>query len=551
MTLLMEFLDARLTLRAFCILVISWFYLRSRRSRTSPISTVPGPPTSSWIFGHSLQLLLSPTHGQHEFEWKKTYRPVSIQGCFGQERLMVSDPHALVAIYNLNHFDHTPTLANAVYLLQGPLSLNYVLGQTHKRFRTALNPGFSAASVRRYQPIFEQAAHQLCDALAGQLQDLAACNIDVLRSLEKATLNSMSQAVFGIPVKDMGDELVSGVRDLTILASSLSPLTVLLEAVAGQLHLPQWLLQSAGSLPTHAMSTLRNIRIWGSQLGKRLVQERVEALTAENGLQDDEDQDVFAQLVAAANTRSGSRPAHTTMSLEEIAGQTSVIIVAGQETASNALAFALLELARNTKVQSEIRAEISMAASVDVQNMPLLEAFVKEVLRFYTGIPLAERIALCDTVLPLQTPLKTVTGETVTSILVRKGEIVVGSSGAYHRLARWGADAHEFRPSRWLDGTIKLQDGEAVGPYANLATFLGGNRVCIGWRFAILEIHILLVHLVQRFHFALPDGEWGDARGIGRPKLAGTLMPTMPLGHRGLELRIEAVPDSTEEGFVE
>ncbi|KAJ7059759.1 cytochrome P450 [Mycena amicta] len=527
----MESFDAGLALSAICVLVLSSFYFL--KSRTNVISTVRGPPTPSWIFGHSLQLLLSPPHGQHEFEWQKTYGPVyRIQGCFGQERLMVSDPHALAAIYNLNHFDHTPTLANTVYLLEGPLSLNYVHGQTHKRFRAALNPGFSAASVREYQPIFEKVAHQLCDGLTGQLelQDIKTPNIDVFHFLESATLNTISQAVFGIPVEELGDDLVSGMRDLTVLASCLSPLTILFDAVASHLRLPNWL---ADYLPSDAISTLRNIRSRGTELGRRLVQERVDALAAGHGPEDNE---IFAQLVSASS--ANATPSRPTMSLEEIAGQTSVMILAGQETASNAIAFGLLELARNTTLQNDIRAEISSLASVDVQDMPLLEAFVKEVLRCYPGVPMTERIALCDTVLPLQTPLKTVTGETLTSIFVRKGQIVVGSSASYHRLERWGADAHEFRPSRWLDGTIKLQDGEAVGPYANLATFLGGHRVCIGWRFAVLEMHILLLHLIQKFHFTLPDG---DPEKIGQPKLAGSLMPTMANGSRGLELRIEVV----------
>ncbi|KAJ7060730.1 cytochrome P450 [Mycena amicta] len=545
----MESLDPRLALLALCTLGLPWLYLL--KSRTSVISTLAGPPTPSWIFGHSLQLLLSPSYGQYEFEWQRTYGPVyRIQGCFGQERLMISDPHALGAVYNIKHFDHTPSLANVIYLVQGPLSLAYVNRKTHKRLRAALNPGFSAASVRGYQPIFEKVAHELCDGLAVQLelQDNKAANIDVLRFLETATLNAISQVVFGIPVADMGASFVSEIRDLTILVSSLSPLAILLDAAASQMHLPAWFFKAVAThLPTYTFSKLRNIRRGGTQLGMRLVRERVDALTqaaGHTGSKDSEEDHVFAQLVAAASARSTH--ARATMSLEEIAGQSSLMILAGQESTSNAVAFALLEFARNPTLQDDIRGEIaakseSVFDSVDVQNTPLLEAFVKEVLRYYPGAPLTERIALCDTVLPLQTPVKAA-GEILTSILVRKGQIVVASPGSYHRLERWGADADKFRPSRWLDGTVKLQDGEAVGPYANLATFIGGNRVCLGWRFAVLEMHVLLEHLIRRFRFTLPSVQ-GDTReiGHGRAKLAAVLIPTMPSGERGLELCIEAV----------
>jgi cytochrome P450 len=38
--------------------------------------------------------------------------------------------------------------------------------------------------------------------------------------------------------------------------------------------------------------------------------------------------------------------------------------------------------------------------------------------------------------------------------------------GMFRLESRWGEDAHQFRPSRWLDGTVSK--GEAIGPYANL-----------------------------------------------------------------------------------
>jgi cytochrome P450 len=45
----------------------------------------------------------------------------------------------------------------------------------------------------------------------------------------------------------------------------------------------------------------------------------------------------------------------------------------------------------------------------------------------------------------------------------------------------WGEDAEEFRPLRWIEDNMKKS---AIGPYANLLTFWGGARTCVGWRFA-------------------------------------------------------------------
>jgi len=44
-----------------------------------------------------------------------------------------------------------------------------------------------------------------------------------------------------------------------------------------------------------------------------------------------------------------------------------------------------------------------------------------------------------------------------------------------------------------------------IGVYGNLVTFSGGPRSCIGWRFALIEMHTFLVTLVRHFDFSLPE----------------------------------------------
>jgi hypothetical protein len=109
----------------------------------------------------------------------------------------------------------------------------------------------------------------------------------------------------------------------------------------------------------------------------------------------------------------------------------------------------------------------------------------QEALRLYPAEAITERMAVEDALIPLSDGITTSKGELISHLPVRKGQIVnlgiasyqrfVGSRGCrghsvfvhIRRLeSRWGDDAHEFKPSRWLDGgAVK---GEAVGPYANL-----------------------------------------------------------------------------------
>jgi hypothetical protein len=80
-----------------------------------------------------------------------------------------------------------------------------------------------------------------------------------------------------------------------------------------------------------------------------------------------------------------------------------------------------------------------------------------------------QRKARVDQIIPLSTPQKTKTGETITALPVSKGQHIIMSIAAYNRLvalltrfplrlislrlkAVWGEDADVWRPQRFLEG---------------------------------------------------------------------------------------------------
>ncbi|KAJ6462770.1 cytochrome P450 [Mycena vitilis] len=157
--------------------------------------------------------------------------------------------------------------------------------------------------------------------------------------------------------------------------------------------------------------------------------------------------------------------------------------------------------------------------------MPLLNAFIK----------VFDRIAVQDIVVPLSESITAITGEHLSQMHIRKGQIVTLAIASNQRLeSRWGEDAMEFKPSRWPDGMA--YKGEAtVGLYANLFSFLGGPHGCLGWRFAILEMQVFLCELVGECTFTLPEGQSSHTR------LASTLLPTMANGQKGAPLCIKRI----------
>ncbi|KAJ3550676.1 hypothetical protein NMY22_g309 [Coprinellus aureogranulatus] len=217
---------------------------------------------------------------------------------------------------------------------------------------------------------------------------------------------------------------------------------------------------------------------------------------------------------------------------DEIMGQVSSITFAGMDTTSNALSRILHLLSERPDVQDRLRDEIKDAVETHgeeldystLNSLPFLEAVVRETLRLYAPAPSAARVPQQDMVLPLSKPVKMLDGEERHELIVPKGTLVFLQLIKCNRDKDiWGPDAEEWKPERWLTPLpSSVTEANVPGVYANLMTFLGGGRACIGFKFALLEIsmngsasfsgsaddltpEVVLITLLRSFRFAPTD----------------------------------------------
>ncbi|KAJ7016106.1 cytochrome P450 [Mycena alexandri] len=475
-----------LAIAAASLVPVFLMYVVFRRPGT--IRNIPGPPSPSWIFGHTLQLILPTRYGEHEFGWQQSYGAVyRLKDCFGvrsvellssglipsqQDRLMVADPAALHYIVNSPHFKFSPMLENLAYLLYGPKKSCFCscTVEEHKSLRAALNVGFTAAAVRSYHSTFEKAASRLTE----ELHNSSSTTIDICPLLSFATLSTIGEAVLGQSPEELGEELIRNNLEIVAVAASHSRQQILAEAILS--CLPAWLFRAAAHLPTPTLRTARDAKRLAYELGNRIVQEKLVA--ARDGL--DTDGDVFGVLCM-----DGSGTTKNGLPGDVVAAQTALFLIAGQETTATTLVLGLRELSRLPEFQANLRSEImAKTGNIAYDSMPLLNSFIKESLRMFPILPIDDRIAREDTIIPLSEKITLSTGEEISQIVLEKGQIVSIAIAAFQRLeSRWGKDAHEFNPNRWLQGSA-YKGAEALGPYANLLSFLGGPHSCLGWRFA-------------------------------------------------------------------
>ncbi|KAJ7230142.1 cytochrome P450 [Mycena pura] len=312
------------------------------------------------------------------------------------------------------------------------------------------------------------------------------------------------------------------------LASAQSASQILFEGMGSML--PGWFLRHALYLPIKTFNVVRAQRMLAYRQGWRLVREKAEA--AKHGL---ELEDMYSVLLNSEASKSRS------LREEDIVAQTTLMTVGGQDTTSKTLCFGLIELAKNPQLQESLRAEIHAALGTDRENipydsMPLLNAFIKELLRTYPVLPISDRMVLKDVVIPLSQSVATTTGQRVNEIHVGNGELVSLAIASHNRMgSRWGEDADKFRPSRWLDGTV--YQGEAIGPYANLSVLTSSFHPCFTsppYR-RLSEMQVFLCELVGKFSFSLPAD-----RSV-KVKVAGTLLPTDAQGNKCAILCVDRI----------
>ncbi|KAJ6517889.1 cytochrome P450 [Mycena vitilis] len=360
--------SAALFVITFSVLVSVLATYLAFRPRTV-VNKIRGPPSPSWIFGHMRQLIFTPRYGEHEFGWQKLYGPVyKIRAFFGQERLMIGDPVALQYLLNNPEvFFRAPVVNGMVTSLVGKKSVMVARGDEHRRLRAALNVGFTSAAVRSYQTVFENAAEMVSDLF--DKSNAVSTNISPL--LSTGTLAAITEAVLGSSIEDLGRDFVENNIRIIELTASQSDAQILAEGIAG--YLPPWIWYLLMQLPTTAAKALRQQRYLTNCIGDRIVREKIDAAT--KGAQTDAD---AYSLLLNPDTPSSNKK----LSAGDVAAQTAVILLAGQETTANSVAFGLLMLARLPGFQDQLRAEILGAGprKAGYDSMPLLNALIKVVV---------------------------------------------------------------------------------------------------------------------------------------------------------------------------
>ncbi|EIW62267.1 cytochrome P450 [Trametes versicolor FP-101664 SS1] len=471
--------------------------------------------------------------------WADKYGSVfSVPAPLGGTRVVLTDPKAIAHFYTHETFTYVQTkLARVAIENLFGRGLLWAEGESHKRQRKAISPAFSNIAIRRMTSIFYDSVYKLKTNWDNQLAAVDSAMIDVQKWMNHVSLDSVGIAGFS---HDFGslEGKHSAVAEVFDRMGHIKPSPITAAAIFFGNTFPfLW------RIPT----PMRRLQI---QLNRSM--EEIATVLLENtrremqgtGEKGREDKSIIGLLIKAEDAESSLQ-----MSQEEIMAQMKVLILAGYETTSISLTWALIELCRHQEKQVRLREELkeqfptsdpTWEQLTNGSGLHYLDAVVHEILRLHPPLAVTSRQAAKDDVIPLSQPLRLPNGELTDHVAVRAGQHMTVPIGAINVSAHfWGADAREFRPERWLADDGIPKKAQEVQGHRHLLTFVDGPRMCLGRGFALAEFKAVLGVLIKNYTFELPNGPETKieyVRGVlPRPRVAGEEGACVPMRVRRVD----------------
>ncbi|MFD9324816.1 cytochrome P450 [Streptomyces sp. NPDC060065] len=359
-----------------------------------------------------------------------------------------------------------------------------------------LAPGFSREAMEGYHPMMLAVTERLMDRWDGERT--AGRAVDVPGDMTKLTLETIARTGFG---HDFG----------SFERSRPHPFV---NAMVGTLTYAQRL----NAVPTPLAPLLLRGPARRNEADMAYLNHTVDAVVADRQSSSGEG-DLLDRMLETAHPETGER-----LAPENIRRQVITFLIAGHETTSGALSFALHYLSRHPDVAARARAEVDRVwgdtarpGYDQVAKLRYVRRVLDESLRLWPTAPAFAREARQDTVLGGVHPMRQGAWALVVTAMLHRDPDV------------WGADPEEFDPERFDAKAVRSRPAHTFKPFGT------GARACIGRQFALHEATLVLGLLLRRYELR-PDPGY-------RLRVAErlTLMP------EGLRLHLEGrapAPDS-------
>ncbi|KAL7182906.1 hypothetical protein ACSBR1_041564 [Camellia fascicularis] len=201
------------------------------------------------------------------------------------------------------------------------------------------------------------------------------------------------------------------------------------------------------------------------------------------------------------------------------------LLLAGTETSSNTVEWAMTELLLHPNIMSKLREEITKTIGPEgtieeskIIALPYLHAVVKETMRLHLAVPLL-------------IPHKTETDVKLRGFLIPKNTQIFVNAWAIAQNPSYWENPTQFMSERFL-----MSEMDYKGQNFAFLRFDSGRRMCPGIPLAQRVVSLMIASLVCHFDWKLPDGvtpenlDMTDTFGVTLQR--ATLLRAIPVARR-------------------
>jgi cytochrome P450 len=371
--------------------------------------------------------------------------------------VFLSHPQAIQEIFTAapKQFDSGRT-SGIIKPLVGENSLLLLDGNTHASQRRLMMPPFHGERMQSYSQI-------ICEStqlVASQWE--IGKTIEVRTAMQETTLEVILHAVFGLREGERYQQI--------------KPL------LAAMLNMTDSPLRSSLLFFNFLQKDWGDWSPWGRMLKQRKqIYDLLRAEISDRRNSELTGNDVLSLMMSARD--ENGQP----MTEPELLDQLMTLLIAGHETTATALAWAFYWIHKLPNVQEKLLAELDSLGDnpepLAVSKLPYLSAVCSETLRIYPVVPVTF-------IRSTNSPVKIMGHEFAENTMLAPCIYLT-----HHREDLY-PEPKQFKPERFIE--------RQFSPYEYLP-FGGGNRRCIGFALALLEMKLVLATVLSNYQLTLDE----------------------------------------------
>ncbi|KAL2728179.1 hypothetical protein V1477_017455 [Vespula maculifrons] len=387
--------------------------------------------------------------------------------------LVIRDPE-LIKIIAVKKFDNFPDHRSFVDDVQDPLfgkALFSLRGDRWRETRTMLSPAFTLSKLKGMFKLMNECGADFTDYLSKMPKDKKT--IEMKDVFTRYTNDVIATCAFGITINSMKDREnefyvlgkkatnFDGIKILKFLMIRFFPTITRLFKI--------------NIISDNVVNFFMNV-----------VEEVINIRDRDKIVRSD-----MIQLMMEARDKRAEMGQELPMM--DIVAQAFIFFFGGFDSVSTAMCFTCHEIGVNPDIQKRLQREIDEAIEKTngnptyevINSMEYLDAVISESLRRYPVVVVLDRLCAESYELPPSLP----GGK---PFLLKKDMTIWFPIYGLHHDPKYFEDPYKFDPERFIKNGKEINNSGVYLPFGL------GPRMCIGNRFALLEIKVLIFHLLGR-----------------------------------------------------